>query len=266
VGRTVATPSTSQTSTLTPIAMTSQQQFESQEEGIINRCYLWAHLKQLELRLEDCLEEKSLLAEKIYTLSATVKKLKRTCTEMKHNLQQVQSELELEQRHNQVLSELLEAARERSRRAQGRYRALKHRLKAKREHIAETDLDDLLYHEVKQLISHRVMQFFLKSKITQLQERKRCILEAVREKFCIKTSLDGEMCSASLDKFLPFILERYTARIEGQDELEVRIGIDAVRVGKKSMVTCVVLTFPFLDREGFEDVIVDVMCAIVHPN
>ena len=115
---------------------------------------------------------------------------------------------------------------------------------------------DFLYHQQKQHISvdttRYVMSFMGHGSHTGEAEKKE-LMDQIEKRFKLK--FEDNWCMASMDVYLPFILERYLARLNKTGSNEIRIGINGVKVGKRQILTCVVITLPFLDDETHEEVI-----------
>ena len=153
------------------------------------------------------------------------------------------------------LAKAIEEHRKIKLRLQGKIRATKHRTKmrSRDQEMSQDEIDDIVFHELKLLINYRTMQYFLKSKVHGVEKRKMELNKIVKEKFDVKVT--ENMSMVSLQRFLPHVLERYKSHMSKSEANDIRVGIDAVRVGKRSMVTCVVLTLPFLDlSESLKDV------------
>jgi hypothetical protein len=133
----------------------------------------------------------------------------------------------------------------------------KKKLKAGRDsnELSYDDILSFIYHQQKHRIPVDTCRFFLhfmgQDAHTGEKEKKE-LFEETTEKFGI--AQDGDWCMVSMKEYLPFILERYKSQLDPTAKNYIRIGIDGVRVGKKTIVTCIVVTLPFLQSHAHKDV------------
>lgn len=182
--------------------------------------------------------------------------------EMEENIQQITSQFN--QQTNVILN--LQASEKKSQetidhlrkevaklKRQKRERAAREWKQKRKEQEESIVVDErAIYDQIRMNISYKAMEMFYKGKLRRITVVKANLLKTLGNKLHFKAT--EYTASLSLTDLLTNILPSYQERMSQSSDNLLRIGIDGVRVEKKLMLTCVVLTLPFLEDESFEDV------------
>ncbi len=116
---------------------------------------------------------------------------------------------------------------------------------------SKVGLEKILYRLLLFPVTHRPLQDFLKGKLHELNKLKKKTRKIIRKEFGIKST--KLFTFLDVKKLLKIVLPHYENQMDEKKVNPIRIGIDGVKVGKRKMITCVVLTFPFI-HENLRDV------------
>jgi hypothetical protein len=175
---------------------------------------------------------------------------------LEEKLEERNQEIEQLKKFNDYQFLLVEEQKKLKIQAQTRFRVAKKRHLEQREEereMSEQQMDKIIVNDLRNYTTYRSARSYLRHKIEQITEHKEVRKSQVKQLFNIKAPTN-KSAVIDLKEYMPYILQRYSHRLELGTHITVRIGIDGVKVGVKACVTCIGATLPFLEADAMKQV------------